>query len=75
MAREQDAAITWLTSKAEKQEATIVELRNEMKTLIAHIKEQAAEIQKVSAQVDMSKFATGGIRGGGPAPQVVLNNP
>ena len=33
-----------------------------------------AGLQKVSAQVEASKFATGRIRRGGPAPQVV-NNP
>jgi len=73
--REQDATITRLTSKAEKQEAIIGELRNEMKTLTAQFKEQTAQIQKVSAQVEMSKFATGRIRGGGPPRQVMLNNP
>jgi hypothetical protein len=35
-----------------------------MEVLIARLKEQAAQIQKVSAQVEMGK----------PAPQVVLNN-
>jgi hypothetical protein len=34
----------------------------------------AAGLQKISAQLEASKFATGRIRGGGPAPQVV-NNP
>ena len=33
-----------------------------------------AGLQKMSAQIEASKFATGRIRGGGPAPQVV-NNP
>jgi hypothetical protein len=33
-----------------------------------------AGLQKISAQIEASKFATGRIRGGGPAPQVV-NNP
>jgi hypothetical protein len=40
----------------------------------AELKQQAAQIQKVSAQLEASKFATGRIRRGGPAPQVV-NNP
>ena len=31
-------------------------------------------LQKVSTQLEATKFATGRIRGGGPAPQVV-NNP
>ena len=61
--------------KVEKQEATITRLtndfqtvstqqRNEIQLLSAQIKEQAAQIQKVSAQLEASK----------PAPQVV-NNP
>ena len=33
-----------------------------------------AGLQKVSAQVEASKFATGRIRRGGPAPQVTENN-
>jgi hypothetical protein len=43
--------------KTEKLEATVA-------SLIATVKEQAAQIQKVSAQLEASK----------PAPQVVLNN-
>ena len=63
--------------KTEKLEATVA-------SLITTVKEQAAQIQKVSAQLaaaspsggglEANKFATGRIRGGGPAPQVV-NNP
>jgi hypothetical protein len=70
--------------KNEEQEKTIVELKSGMTALAATVKEQAAQIQKVSAQLataspsrgglEASKFATGRIRGGGPAPQVV-NNP
>jgi hypothetical protein len=40
----------------------------------AQLKERATQIQKVSAQIEPSKFATGRIRRGGPAAQVV-NNP
>ena len=60
------------------------ELKKGIATLTETVKEQAAQIQKVSAQLaaaspsrgglEASKFATGRIRGGGPAPQVV-NNP
>jgi hypothetical protein len=45
-----------------------------MEAVTARLNEQAAQIQKVSAQLEASKFATGRIRRGGPAPQVV-NNP
>ena len=81
--------------KAEKQEVTITELRSTVAQqqkdfqatvaqLTRRLDEQAAQIQKVSAQLatgspshgglEASKFATGGIRGDGPAPQTVLNN-
>jgi hypothetical protein len=50
--------------KNEEQEKTIAELKSGMTALAATVKEQAAQIQKVSAQLEASK----------PAPQVV-NNP
>jgi uncharacterized coiled-coil protein SlyX len=50
--------------KNEQQEKTIAELKSGMTALAATVKEQAAQIQKVSAQLEASK----------PAPQVV-NNP
>jgi Chaperone of endosialidase len=56
------------------QRATITELKKGMAPVVAQLKEQAAQIQKVSAQLETNKFATGRIRRGGPAPQVV-NNP
>jgi hypothetical protein len=48
----------------QEQGATIAELKKQIVTLIAAAKEQAAQIQKVSAQLEASK----------PARQVVLNN-
>ena len=45
-------------------EAAIAQQQNELEALTATVKEQAAQIQKVSAQLEASK----------PAPQVV-NNP
>jgi trimeric autotransporter adhesin len=50
--------------KNEQQEATIEKLKAEIATLSAMVKEQASQIQKVSAQVELSK----------PAPQTVLNS-
>jgi hypothetical protein len=50
--------------KNEKQEATITELKTQIATLAATVKEQASQIQKVSAQLELSK----------PAPQTVLNH-
>ena len=58
--------------KVEAQQATITELKSTvaqqekgMELLTAQLKEQAAQIQKVSAQVDAAK----------PLPHLVLNNP
>jgi len=51
--------------KVEAQQATISELKNEVQTVVAQLKEQAAQIQKVSAKLEVSK----------PAPQVVVNRP
>jgi hypothetical protein len=50
--------------KVEVQEKTIAELKSGMTALAATVKEQASQIQMVSAQLEASK----------PAPQVV-NNP
>ena len=55
-------------------EATVAQQQKGIQALTAQLKEQAAQIQKVSAQIEVSKFATGRIRSGGPAPQVTLNN-
>jgi Chaperone of endosialidase len=51
--------------KVEEQQASISQLKSEMQTMVAQLKEQAAQIQKVSAQLEVSK----------PAPQVVVNKP
>ena len=58
----------------EEREATIARQQKQIDALTASLKDQASHIQKMSAQVEASKFATGRIRGGGPASQVV-NNP
>ena len=50
--------------EVQEQKATIAQLKSGMEALTATVKEQAAQIQKVSAQLELSK----------PAPQVV-NNP
>jgi DNA-binding protein H-NS len=47
-----------------KEHSTVHELKKEIATLSATVKEQASQIQKVSAQLEASK----------PAPQVVVNN-
>src|SRR5205814_9171726 len=57
-------------SKIEKQEATITELKSTvaqqqkgMEALVAQVKEQAAQLRKVSAQIELKR----------PAPRTVLN--
>ena len=56
--------IAGLQEKVEEQQATITQLKSEMQTMVAQLKEQSAEIQKVSAQLELTKSA----------PQTVLNN-
>jgi hypothetical protein len=51
--------------KNEEQGATIAELKKEIAALTATVKDQAAQIQKVSDKVELSR----------PAPQVAENNP
>jgi predicted glycosyltransferase len=41
--------------KNEQQETTIAELKKEIAILVSTIKEQAAQIQKVSAQIELSR--------------------
>jgi septal ring factor EnvC (AmiA/AmiB activator) len=53
-----------LNDKVEKLQATVTQQQKQIATLTAQLKEQANQIQKVSAQLEVSK----------PAPQVV-NNP
>jgi hypothetical protein len=50
--------------KNEEQQATIAQLKSGMEALTATVKEQAAQIQKVSAQLEANR----------PTPQVVANN-
>jgi hypothetical protein len=55
-----------LKSVAAKQEATIAKQQKQIEAL-------TAGLQKVSDQLELSKFATGRTRRGGPAPQTVSN--
>ena len=61
---EQQATITQLKSDAAKQEGTISQLKKWMELFAATLEQQAAQIQKVSAQFEVGKTA----------PQIVLNN-
>jgi hypothetical protein len=51
--------------KVEKQEATIAQLKKEMGSVVARLKEQESKIQTVSDQLELRRSA----------PQMVLNNP
>lgn len=54
---DQQANLTQLNSKMANQAAIIAQQQKGMEALTAQLKEQAAQIQKVSAQVEMSKPA------------------
>jgi uncharacterized coiled-coil protein SlyX len=62
--QEQEASIKQLKSTVAKQEATISGLKKDMGVLTTQLKEQAAQIQKVSAQLEMNHRP----------PQMVVNN-
>jgi hypothetical protein len=61
---QQEVTIAQQNRKIQEQEATIIQLDKGMKTVVARLEEQAAQIQKVSAQLEVTKTA----------PQIVLNN-
>ena len=71
---EQQGTIGQLKSNAAKQEATISELKKDMGVLTAALKEQAAQIQRVSVQIGATELAIGRIRCGGPARQLATND-
>jgi hypothetical protein len=60
--------------KNEEQEKTIAELKSGMTALAAMLKEQASQIQKVSARLGTVSPSRGGLEASKAAPQVV-NNP
>jgi uncharacterized coiled-coil protein SlyX len=66
--KDQEARIGGLKSTAEEQEATIAQLKKDFRAtvvqLTARLDEQAAQIQKVTAQFEASK----------PAQQIAVNN-
>ena len=61
---EQQTNITQLKSQMAQQAAIVAQQQKGMEVLTAQLREEAAQIQKVSAQLEASK----------PAPQVVNNN-
>jgi uncharacterized coiled-coil protein SlyX len=60
----QEATISRLNATVARQETTGADQQKEIKALVTSLKEQASQIQKVSAQLEVTK----------PTPQVVNNN-
>ncbi len=54
---EQKTAIAQLKSMVEKQEASNANQQRQIQALVATVKEQAAQIQRVSAQLQLNKHA------------------
>jgi hypothetical protein len=78
--QEQEATITQLKSVVAQQQkdfvATTAQQHKQIEALTASVKEQATQIQRVSAQIELNRFATERIRRGGPATQqVALKTP
>jgi septal ring factor EnvC (AmiA/AmiB activator) len=61
----EDGRQAMLNLKVEKLQAAVAQQDKQVATLTAQLKEQAAQIQKVSAQLEVSK----------PAPRIVTNKP
>ena len=62
--------------KNEEQEATITRMQEQIEALTAGLEKVSAHLAAASPSrggLEESKFATGRIRGGGPAPQMVVN--
>jgi len=57
-----------------KEHATVRDLKKELTALTATVKEQASQIQRLSARIEVSKFATGRIRGGEHVAQTVASD-
>jgi hypothetical protein len=73
-----EAVNAMLLNEFLKEHRKVEQLKKDFESKIAEQQKQiealTAGLQKVSAQIELSKFATGRIRLGGPAPQIVLNN-
>jgi hypothetical protein len=60
----------------QEQQATIAKQQKQIEALTTGLQKVSAQLAAVSPSgsgLEASKFATGGIRGGGPAPQVAKN--
>jgi len=57
-----------------KEHRTVLELKKEIAELTATLREQAAQLKKVSDSIEISKFATKRIRRSEHAQRMVLND-
>jgi septal ring factor EnvC (AmiA/AmiB activator) len=71
---EQDRKLEEQKTTITRLEFTIAEQQQGMETFIAQLKEQAAQIQKVSDQLAAASPSGGGLNASKTAPQIVLNN-
>ena len=75
---EQQGTVAELKSTVAEQrkdfDAVSAQQHKEIQALTASLKQQASQIQRVNAQIEIGKFTTGRIRRGGHAPQMVLND-
>jgi hypothetical protein len=71
-----EAVNAMLLNEFLKEHRKVEKLEAALEAVNKHLKEQDAKIQKATRlrRVELSKFATGRIRRGGRAPQLVLNN-
>jgi uncharacterized coiled-coil protein SlyX len=61
--------------KVEQLEATVAQQQKGMEILLTSVKEQAAQIQKVSDQLAAASPSRGGLEMSKATPNVVFNNP
>jgi uncharacterized coiled-coil protein SlyX len=76
--QEQEATIAQLKSTLAKKETIDAHQQEQIEALTAGLQKVSAQLAAASPSsggLEASKFATGRIRRGGPAPQVVKNNP
>ena len=75
--QEQGATITQLKSMVEKQEAANAQQQKQIEALATGLQKVSAQLAAASSsrgELEASKFATGRIRRGGPAAEVVVNS-
>jgi hypothetical protein len=69
-----EAVNAMLLNEFLKEHRTVLELKREVAALTARLKEQAAQIHNVSAQLTAASPSRGGLEARNPTPQMVLNN-